>query len=250
MIPSDEELVKAEFRVYNNQSNASLDKHVVNIYLILDAGVRKLLDSKIMNITSVGWQSYDVLHAVQLWHKTPGKNYGLQVEIMSQNGRPVDISHLHFDKPHEMAEEQWPHRRPLFTLYSRDPKTHMHKKRERRSTGNSVQWSKHKGLCQRFDMIVDFVDDLNWTWVVSPKRFNAYMCHGECRFPLASHMNTTNHAIVQTIVHKYDKYKKKVPPACCVPTELESFMLLFTDDNGGVQIREYANMLVTGCGCR
>lgn len=249
-VPSHEELVKAEFRVYNDRSSVdpALGRHVINVYQIIASGERKLLDSKVVNAGTIGWQSYDLLHAAQHWHKTPGENHGLEMEIMTENGHPIDISHLHFDKPHEMAEEQWPHQRPLFALYSRDPNTHMHKKRERRSA--STDWSKYTGLCKRFDLVVDFIQHLKWNWVLQPTKYNAYMCKGECVYPIANHLNTTNHGIVQTLVHSVRRYRDKVPPACCVPTELESTMLLLSRDQGTIEIKDYADMRVIGCGCR
>ena len=245
-IPSHEELVKAEFRVYNNRSSAdpALGKHVITIHQIIATGERIPLDSKFVNVSTIGWQSYDILQAVQHWHKTPGENQGLEIEIISENGHPIDISHLHFDKPHEMAAEQWPHQRPLLALYSRDPNTHLHKKRERRGASN--RWSKSKELCKRFDLIVDFVL-LKWNWVLQPTKYNAYMCKGECSYPIASHLNTTNHAMVQTLVNSV--HKDRVPPACCVPTDLASTMLLLSRGDG-IEIKNYPEMSVVGCGCR
>lgn len=247
-VPPHEELVKAEFRVFNNRSSseAALGRNIISIYQLIAPGVRKLLDSKIVNVTTVGWQSYDVLQAVQHWHKTPSENYGLEMEVMSENGNASDISHLHFDKPHEMDDEQWPHQRPLLALYSRDPNTHLHKKRERRSAS---QWNKYKGLCKRFNLVVDFVAHLKWNWVVQPTRYNAYMCRGKCQYPMAEHMNATNHAIVQTLVHNVKKYKNKVPAACCVPTELTPAMLLLSHDNT-IELKDYPDMSVVACGCR
>ena len=247
-VPSHEELVKAEFRVYNNRcsTDLALGKHVINVYQVILTGERKLLDSKVVNVSTIGWQSYDILQAVQHWHKTPGENHGLELEIMSENGHPIDISHLHFDKPHEMAEEQWPHQRPLLALYSRNPNTHLHKKRERRSASKS--WSRPKQLCKRFDLIVDFVL-LKWKWVIQPTKYNAYMCKGKCEYPIASHLNTTNHAMVQTLVNSVRKHGNTVPPACCVPTELAPTMLLL-DSSNGIEIKNYPEMSVVGCGCR
>ena len=42
---------------------------------------------------------------------------------------------------------------------------------------------------------------------------------GECSFPLNTHMNATNHAIVQTLVHLMKPYGG-VPKPCCAPTKL------------------------------
>ena len=44
--------------------------------------------------------------------------------------------------------------------------------------------------------------DLGWEeWIIAPDDYQAFYCHGECSFPLNTHMNATNHAIVQTLVH-------------------------------------------------
>jgi Transforming growth factor beta like domain len=44
--------------------------------------------------------------------------------------------------------------------------------------------------------------DLKWQdWIIAPDGYGAFYCSGECNFPLNAHMNATNHAIVQTLVH-------------------------------------------------
>ena len=47
--------------------------------------------------------------------------------------------------------------------------------------------------------------DLNWDdWIIAPDGYDSFYCQGECSFPLNSHLNATNHAIVQTLVHLMD----------------------------------------------
>ena len=51
-------------------------------------------------------------------------------------------------------------------------------------------------------LYVDF-SDVGWNdWIVAPPGYHAFYCHGECPFPLADHLNSTNHAIVQTLDRK------------------------------------------------
>lgn len=48
------------------------------------------------------------------------------------------------------------------------------------------------------------VDDqeVRWNdWIIAPPGYDAYYCQCECNFPLPEHLNTTNHAIVQTLVN-------------------------------------------------
>jgi bone morphogenetic protein 7 len=55
--------------------------------------------------------------------------------------------------------------------------------------------------CQIQTLYVSF-KDLEWQdWIIAPEGYGAFYCSGECNFPLNAHMNATNHAIVQTLVH-------------------------------------------------
>lgn len=105
-----------------------------------------------------------------------------------------------------------------------------------------------RGMCQRHQLYVDF-QDVGWSdWIVAPAGFQAYTCQGECTFPLAQHLNSTNHAIVQTILHTADP--KRLPRACCVATELSPISMLYVDEHDTVVLKNYPDMVVEGCGCR
>nr|KAG5687197.1 hypothetical protein BaRGS_025811 [Batillaria attramentaria] len=71
---------------------------------------------------------------------------------------------------------------------------------------------------------------------------------GDCNFPLAHHLNSTNHAIVQTLVNSVDP--SAVPKACCVPTELSAISMLYLDEWDKVVLKNYQDMVVEACGCR
>ena len=89
--------------------------------------------------------------------------------------------------------------------------------------------------------------DLNWQdWIIAPDGYEAFYCHGECSFPLNSHMNATNHAIVQTLVHLM---KPDVPKPCCAPTKLSGISVLYFDESSNVILKKYRNMVVKSCGC-
>ena len=90
---------------------------------------------------------------------------------------------------------------------------------------------------------------MGWNdWIVAPPGYNAQFCHGDCPFPLADHLNATNHAIVQTMVNSVDP--SAVPRSCCVPTELSPISMLYLDEYEKVVLKNYENMVVEGCGCR
>lgn len=257
-VPDHEDLVKAELRIYFNASE-KLDgyaRHIINVYQILQPGVgtksvKRLLDSRVVDATTDGWFNYDILKAVQDWREKPAQNHGLEIDIMSENGNPIDISHLSFDKPEQLEEKMWSHHRPLLAVYTRDPNTHYHKERLRRSSKEQ----RRDHLCKRHNLIVNF-KQLKWdSWVIAPNDYNAYYCQGGCVYPLAAHLNATNHAIVQTLVHdvmKKDPARKGPipPPTCCIPTSFEPLRMLYFEENKRPVLRKYKQMVVTGCGCR
>ena len=57
-----------------------------------------------------------------------------------------------------------------------------------------------KSLCRRVDLQVDF-NQIGWgSWIIFPKRYNAYRCEGDCPSPLGEDLNPTNHAYMQVSV--------------------------------------------------
>lgn len=104
----------------------------------------------------------------------------------------------------------------------------------------------HKS-CQIQTLYVSF-RDLNWQdWIIAPDGYGAFYCSGECNFPLNAHMNATNHAIVQTLVHLMQP--SKVPKPCCAPTKLSPISVLYFLDETNVNLKKYKNMVVKSCGC-
>lgn len=52
-------------------------------------------------------------------------------------------------------------------------------------------------MCRRVDMHVDF-NQIGWgSWIVFPKKYNAYRCEGSCPNPLGEDLHPTNHAYMQ-----------------------------------------------------
>lgn len=101
--------------------------------------------------------------------------------------------------------------------------------------------------CKLHTLYVNFVD-LKWKeWIIAPDGYDAYYCAGECNFPLNAHMNATNHAIVQTLVHL--NKPSEVPKPCCAPTKLSATSVLYTLEDGSVILKKYKNMVVKSCGC-
>lgn len=178
----------------------------------------------------------------------------------------------------------WARQRPLLVTYSHDGRSEPlipfgKKKTQRgrrggnrakkiRGQGSQISWrdmwtdrrvkrnnggraAKLKRLsrsrCRRHPLYVDF-KEVGWNkWIVAPTGYDAFFCLGECRFPLAEHMNSSSHAMVQTLLNSVNG---AVPRACCVPTALSPIALLYLDQEDHVVLKNYQDMVVEGCGCR
>ncbi|XP_060088792.1 embryonic growth/differentiation factor 1 [Heteronotia binoei] len=103
-------------------------------------------------------------------------------------------------------------------------------------------------ICKPRRLYVSF-SDIGWeNWIIAPQGYMANYCLGECPFPLAEELNSTNHAILQTMVHSLDP--EETPQACCVPVRLSPISILYYDNDDNVVLRHYEDMVVDECGCR
>lgn len=120
--------------------------------------------------------------------------------------------------------------------------------RVKRNGGRAAKLKRlSRNRCRRHPLYVDF-NDVGWhKWIIAPSGYEAFFCLGECRFPLADHMNSSSHAMVQTLVNSVNG---AVPRACCVPTSLSPIALLYLDPQDRVVLKNYQDMVVEGCGCR
>lgn len=260
-IPQDELLKAAELTL----NRKSFDKkgnirHQILVYDIVRPGIKGkrepiflLIDTKTVRINSTGTISLDVKPAVQRWLKTPKKNYGILVHISSHKTKEApEHQHVRLRRSIDETPEKWAHSQPLLFTYTDDGRYKRDTTRSRR-TGTTEKRKVHRRkdgreMCHRKPLYVDF-SDVGWNdWIVAPPGYDAYYCYGECHFPLADHLNSTNHAVVQTLVHSYSP--KTAPKACCVPTQLTSMSMLYLDDLNKVVLKNYQDMTVVGCGCR
>uniref|UniRef100_A0A7N8XTA1 TGF-beta family profile domain-containing protein n=1 Tax=Mastacembelus armatus TaxID=205130 RepID=A0A7N8XTA1_9TELE len=104
-----------------------------------------------------------------------------------------------------------------------------------------------KSLCRRVDLHVDF-NQIGWgSWIIFPKRYNAYRCEGSCPGPLGEALNPTNHAYMQSLLKYYQP--DKVAPPCCAPTKMSPLSMLYYE-NGEMLLRHHEDMIVDECGCQ
>ncbi|XP_030631676.1 nodal-related 2 [Chanos chanos] len=125
-------------------------------------------------------------------------------------------------------------------------KRHRSKRGQRGQPVESPELAKEKSLCRRVDMHVDF-NQIGWgSWIVFPKRYNAYRCEGSCPSPLGEEFKPTNHAYMQSLLKHY--HSVRVPSPCCAPTKMSPLSMLYYE-NGEMILRHHEDMVVDECGC-
>ncbi|NWI57861.1 DERR protein, partial [Calyptomena viridis] len=122
-----------------------------------------------------------------------------------------------------------------------------------RAAGRSRRSARHppgtaSSLCKPRRLYISF-SDVGWeNWIIAPQGYLANYCGGECPFPLTAELNSTNHAVLQTMVHSLDP--QGTPQPCCVPVRLSPISILYYDNSDNVVLRHYEDMVVDECGCR
>ncbi|XP_001607677.1 protein decapentaplegic [Nasonia vitripennis] len=221
----------------------------------------RLIDSKILDLRSNASVSLDVRPALERWISKPpehNQNHGLLVQVVGEAvkpGRPeAGSEHVRLRRSLDEGHESWQRARPTLYAYTDDGRKKMSsasdimERRARRAALRKNRRKDGRENCRRHPLYVDFAD-VGWNdWIVAPPGYDAFYCHGDCPFPLADHLNSTNHAIVQNLV--YSTNPSLVPKACCVPTSLGSISMLYLDEENKVVLKNYQDMSVLGCGCR
>lgn len=243
----------------------------VSVYDIVQPGIKtktkpilRIVDTKLIHNETSSRQptiSLDVLPIIERWLSNPKRNHGLLVDVRLPTGEKISAAtHVRLKRSADEEDESstnWDTAQPLLLLYS-DDKKHSHKKptnwtelsiRQKRSTAKKHKMYPHaRNECSRRPLWVDF-EKVGWNdWIVAPPGYDAFFCTGDCPSPLGDHLNTTNHAIVQSLVNSV--YPLHIPKPCCVPTKLTAMSLLYLDDNNKAVLKTYNDMVVEGCGCR
>lgn len=275
LLPEEEELSALELRLFRSQKDSrGFD---VSIYHAMDppslsGNNSGLLVHRFLSSSRPGWESFDVTAAFE---KAKGQNR--QLRLLVEVERPNSSRGLGHQAPLRTKrspgeeEAQWALERPLLVTYSHDRRGQLLSRGKRQSKSQPgglnqrgirraskipayrTKWKSPKpktkagARCRRHRLFVDF-KEVGWNdWIVAPSGYHAFYCSGECRFPLADHMNASSHAVVQTMLNSVNS---GVPKACCVPTELSPIAMLYLDQHDMVVLKTYQDMVVEGCGCR
>ncbi|XP_004695638.1 PREDICTED: bone morphogenetic protein 6 [Condylura cristata] len=267
--PAGEAVTAAELRIYKDCVVGGFRNQtfVISVYQVLQERPHRdpdlfLLDTRVAWASEAGWLEFDVTATSSLWVVTPQHNRGLQLSVATQDGlsvtprdaglvgrdgpqdkQPFLVAFFKVGEAHVRTTRSAPGRRRQQSR-TRPPQPPAMASASGTSEGSS---SELKTACRKRELYVSF-QDLGWQdWIIAPKGYAANYCEGECAFPLNAHMNATNHAIVQTLVHLMNP--DFVPKPCCAPTKLNAISVLYFDDNSNVILKKYRNMAVRACGC-
>ncbi|XP_059928689.1 bone morphogenetic protein 5 [Gadus macrocephalus] len=268
-IPDGEAVTAAEFRIHKDRGYARYDNVTlkVTVYQVVKEFPNKdaemfLLDSKKVRASDGGWLVFDITATSNHWVVNPQQNMGLQLCVETLDGRSINM------RSAGLVGRAGPQsKQPFLVAFFKVSEVLLRSVRAaggKKKNGNrsksagqqetsrapgagDLNMSEQKQACKKHELYVSF-RDLGWQdWIIAPEGYAAFYCDGECSFPLNAHMNATNHAIVQTLVHLM--FPDNVPKPCCAPTKLNAISVLYFDDSSNVILKKYRNMVVRSCGC-
>ncbi|XP_035785389.1 protein 60A-like [Anopheles albimanus] len=271
-IENDVSVLMAELRLYRKLYLNKYRTHNSSLTLTVYAVTELDGESEMTEISNIkltgdyeGWLEINVTGAVDLWLRNREANHGLYVGAYfgDREEREIKLDDVGFVNVRGSDEYQ-----PFLVVYAnsqqmikpmivqhhltRTKRSSVQRRRKGKSDPRNPLYSytssyDHHKSCRIQQLYVSF-KDLQWhEWIIAPEGYGAYYCSGECNFPLNAHMNATNHAIVQTLVHL--NHPTKVPKPCCAPTKLIPISVLYHIDEQNVNLKKYKNMVVKSCGC-
>lgn len=209
------------------------------------------------------WEVFDIWKLFKSFRNTVQLCF--ELEAMDR-GRPLDLRSLGLDRLGRQNKEKaffvvFSHTRKHGLFYNEikarsghDNKTIYEylftQRRMRRAPLPRIKkpTKSPKTRCHRKQLHVNF-KEMGWDdWIIAPLEYEAFHCDGICDFPIRSHLEPTNHAIIQTLMNSMDYHL--TPPTCCVPTRLSPISILYIDSANNVVYKQYEDMVVESCGCR
>ncbi|XP_075907772.1 growth/differentiation factor 6-B [Nelusetta ayraudi] len=280
------EVLGAELRIYTKVSGnfRISETEPVDVQLLSCHG-QQLLDSKTLDLQDSQGPKWEVLDVWEIFkeqqqqqeHLSQGEHFCLELRATLDN--PERELDLHLLGLHRQGRPQ--QKKAILVVFTRSKKrqTLFSERREgkallglekrvrergagvkvgrgrrrRRTAASKTRHGKRHGKksksrCSKKPLHVNF-RDLGWDdWIIAPLDYEAYHCEGVCDFPLRSHLEPTNHAIIQTLMNSMNP--SNMPPSCCAPSKLSPISILYIDSGNNVVYKQYEDMVVESCGCR
>ncbi|XP_061520939.1 growth/differentiation factor 6-B [Phycodurus eques] len=252
------EALGAELRLYTEASR----KVAPSELRLLSCRDRRALDSKTLDPQDryrPRWEVLDVLEPFKEWKRqeaSAGRPFCLELTARSDaSEREPDLALLGL---HRHARPR--RKKAILVVFARSKRrqTLFGERRERRTEERgrgrrtAASGGRHAARsgsrCAKKPLRVNF-RELGWDgWIIAPLDYEAFRCEGACDFPLRSHLEPTNHAVIQTLMNSVSP--GHAPPSCCAPAKLGPVSILYIDSGDNVVYERYEDMVVEACGCR
>ncbi|KAI1726118.1 transforming growth factor beta like domain-containing protein [Ditylenchus destructor] len=112
--------------------------------------------------------------------------------------------------------------------------------RQRRSNPHVCRQgaNNNQSSCCLYDLVIDF-EKVGWEFVIAPKRYNAYICNGECS---AMQIGGSARGSIAQAAH-LDYYQ------CCHPKEYAGITVVYVTEKNEIWVKEVPGMVAKKCGC-
>lgn len=257
----------AELRLYKEAAPEPVSSrlYTLNLYTIELSeveGEKTLRQEARLDVhrNRTGWVIIDARQCAEHWSLFPMLNMGLYLEVTDESGHTVDPKDIGIVGTKGPADKQ-----TFFVVYTKAYNERL--SRRKRSILNKSDttfvdttvhpaYSSHAfdtfkspGKCRRHNFYLDFRKiGFDNQFLIRPEGYSAFFCSGACQYPLHADSNSTNHAIMQILVHTINP--GMAPSPCCAPREFGSLALLYFDEKSSVVLKRYKDMVVESCGCQ
>ncbi|NXF75294.1 NODAL protein, partial [Sclerurus mexicanus] len=220
------------------------------------------------SITQASWEVFEVTNLLRSWlHQAVVPRHPMRSPALSDAGRgepalPQDVADrillLVFSTDKSPGDHSLIRTAETSKYIMRDSSsqgTGMRRHRRNRMEKQRIKASdpaaavpreEGRALCRRVDMMVDF-EQTGWgSWIVYPKKYNAYRCEGLCPSPVDETFKPTNHAYIQSLLQLYKP--NTVPCPACSPVRMSPLSMLYYE-KGEIVVRHHEDMIIEECGC-
>ncbi|XP_028397777.1 bone morphogenetic protein 7-like [Dendronephthya gigantea] len=244
-----------QLRVFKRRSKRrdSREFYYIHLYQIFDNAIhnasresKHLISSRFVRNSRGEWLVFDViseLNSQDIVLTTTKPSFLLQIKAVNDQAKskPVSIAKFGRKQPFMLVIFQ---KKVSPTSEMKTPSSsNLYQFGKLRITRSSSSNGRPTGLCSRRKSLHINFQSFGMSNIIAPKSYEAYYCDGKC--PILSG------SIYSFLRNRYRlQSKKKIPAACCVPTELESLQLLYINTKGNIILDHFREMVVSSCGCR
>ena len=256
-VSSNDKILKVELRLFRNIEHVSLKRNqgpiTISVYRVAsnrdEDGNRKLIFVDSVNTSEKnGWVILNVTESLHQWVYRSEPNRGFYLKAYSNDRPHVDIK---LENAGIVGFVDDLARQPFMVGYIK--RIDQRRKRtiesyygNQNSYFEELRFQSIPTPCKRERMFVNFTK-LNWQdFIIAPKAYEAYYCHGDCNFPFANGIPVTNHAAIQALINLSNS---SIPKPCCAPIEVKPIKLIYQLSENAYAFRDKKDMVVMNCGC-